>query len=207
MKALLIVDLQNDFMPGGALGVPGADRIIPLINRLIPAFSLVVASQDWHPQDHVSFAVNHPGKKVGSVIQVKHQLQVLWPVHCVRMTQGAEIVGALHKEAIASLFYKGTDKDIDGYSAFFDNAHLKSTGLFDYLQSRGVDEIYIAGVATDYCVLYSTLDAIELGLSVVVIKDACRAINLHPGDEEKALHAMAARGAKLLSSDEVLRSK
>ena len=193
-------------MPGGALGVPGADALIPIINRLIQKFSLVIASQDWHPEDHISFAANHPGKKVGDVISVKNQDQVLWPVHCVRTSSGAKIVEGLHKSAISSYFYKGTDKSIDGYSAFFDNAHLKSTGLADYLRRWGVNTIYIAGVATDYCVLYSTLDAIDLGFSVFVIADACRAIDLHPGDGEKALGAMAAQGAKITSSSEVLKS-
>jgi nicotinamidase/pyrazinamidase len=199
-KALLIVDMQKDFMPDGALGVAGAEEIVPIINALIPRFSLVVASQDWHPPDHVSFAENHPGKNVGDVIRVKDTQQVLWPVHCVRATKGAEIIHELKKNGIASYFYKGTDKHIDGYSAFFDNARLKSTGLGDYLRSRGVVSIYIAGVATDYCVLYSTIDAIDLGFSVFVIKDACRAINLHAGDEDRAFAAMASKGATIVAS-------
>jgi|SRR5579862_2279182 len=202
-RALLIVDMQNDFMPGGALAVSHADQIISIINGLIPKFPLVVASQDWHPFDHVSFAENHPEKKVGDVVTVKGKAQVLWPVHCVRASKGAEVIEKLHKGAIASYFYKGTEKSIDGYSAFFDNAHLKSTGLGDYLRSRGIHEIYIAGVATDYCVLYSTLDAIDLGFSVSVIQDACRAINLHPHDEENAFAAMAAKGARIVSSSEI----
>lgn len=203
MRALLVVDMQNDFMPGGALSVPRADEIVEIINALIDRFPLVVASQDWHPLDHVSFAKNHPGKKVGDVISVKGQDQVLWPVHCVRETPGAEIIPELHKRAIESYFYKGTDKHIDGYSAFFDNARLKSTGLDRYLKSRGVHEIYIAGVATDYCVLYSTMDAIDLGFSVFVVSDACRAINLHPQDERQSFAAMAAKGATMVQSSDV----
>ncbi len=202
-KALLIVDMQNDFMPGGALGIRNADEIITTINELIPRFSLVVVSQDWHPPDHVSFAKSHPGKHVGDVIRVKNKEQVLWPVHCVRATKGAEIIVELQKDAIVSYFYKGTEKNIDGYSAFFDNARLKSTGLADYLRSRGVDAIYIAGVATEYCVLFSTIDALDLGFSVFVIRDACRGINLHPQDEEKALAAMAAKGATIVQSSDV----
>ena len=189
MKAFLVVDIQNDFMPGGALIVPGADEVVPMINRLIEKFPLVVASQDWHPSDHVSF---HP--------------QGVWPVHCVRYTPGAELVPQLNKKNIASCFFKGTDREIDGYSAFFDNAHLKSTGLSEFLFSRQVDEIYIAGVATDYCVLYSTLDALELGFSVVVIIDACRPINLKPGDGEHALAKMVEQGAKLMLSSDVVSS-
>jgi nicotinamidase/pyrazinamidase len=203
LRALLIVDMQMDFMPDGALAVPHADQIISIINTLIPKFSLVVASQDWHPYDHVSFAENHPGKKVGDIVSVKGKTQVLWPVHCVRTTKGADLIEGLHKSAIASYFYKGTEKNIDGYSAFYDNARLKSTGLGDYLRSRGVNEIYIAGVATDYCVLYSTLDAIDLGFSVCVVKDACRAINLHPEDEKNALASMALKGARILTSSEI----
>ena len=129
MKALVIVDMENDFMPGGALGVSGADEIIPIINALIPKFPLVVACQDWHPVDHVSFAASHPGKKPGDHIRVKDFDQVLWPVHCVQNTSGAEMVSSLDEKEIASFFHKGTDKNIDSYSAFFDNARLKSTGL------------------------------------------------------------------------------
>ncbi len=200
MKTLIIVDLQNDFMPGGSLGVPEADLIVPLINKIMPHFSLVLATQDWHPADHVSFATNHPGKKPGDVIEVKGISQILWPVHCVRNTKGAELVKGLNKEKIESIFYKGTDKWIDSYSAFFDNARRKSTGLYDYLHSRGIKEIHIVGVATDYCVLYSTLDALDLGLSVTVISDACRGINLYPGDVEEAFSKMMGKGARVLTS-------
>lgn len=203
MKALLIVDMQNDFMPGGPLGVPEADKIIPLINTLIPKFKLVVTSQDWHPNDHVSFAASHPGKKPGDVIKVEHHDQVLWPVHCVRNTLGAELVAGLNKENIASSFYKGTDKNIDSYSVFFDNARRKSTGLADYLRSRGITDIYLAGILTEYCVLYSALDAIDLGFFVYVIVDACRAINLHLDDEERALSMIAAKGGKIIKSSQL----
>lgn len=203
-RALLIVDLQNDFMPQGALGVPHADALIPLVNRLISHFSLVVATQDWHPADHCSFAANHPGKKVGETILIDGMEQILWPIHCVANTGGAAFAPGLNQEALTAVFHKGTDRRIDSYSAFFDNAHLKFTGLGDFLQSHGVDQVFIVGVATDYCVLYSALDAVELGFSVFVISDACRGIDLHPGDEKKAYIAMKAAGARILSSDEVL---
>jgi len=199
MRALLIVDMQNDFMPNGPLGVKNADALIPLINALIPRFPLVVASQDWHPPDHVSFATSHPGKKPGDHVRVKEMDQVLWAVHCVRNTPGAELVFGLNKEKIACCFFKGTDSGIDSYSAFFDNARSKSTGLGDYLKSRGVTAVYLVGVATDYCVLYSSLDAIDLGFEVHVIADACRPINLDPRDEERALAAIAARGGTIES--------
>lgn len=205
MKALLIVDLQNDFMPGGALPVPKGDEVIPIINRLIPHFSLVLATQDWHPKDHVSFATNHPGKKVGEIIKFDGVDQILWPAHCVHYTKGAELVDQLNKDEIATIFYKGTDHLIDSYSTFFDNARARSTGLFEYLKSRSIDEIYIAGVATDYCVLYSVLDALDLGLKVNVIVDACRAINLKPGDEKKAFELMKQKGARLVTSQALLK--
>lgn len=205
MKALVVVDMQNDFMPGGALGVPSADEIVPMINALIPRFSLVVATKDWHPPDHVSFAANHPGKKVGDKIRIGDMDQILWPVHCVRNTDGADFVSSLETTNFASIFYKGTDKNIDSYSAFFDNARRKSTGLGDYLKSRNINEVYLAGLTTDYCVLYSTMDAIDLGFMVNVIVDACRPINLDPRDEQRALAAMAAKGAKIIKSSDLLK--
>jgi len=197
MKALLIVDMQNDFMPGGALAVPGADDIVPRINALIPKFPLVVATKDWHPPDHLSFAINHPGKKVGDQVTIKDIPQILWPVHCVKNTKGSDFVSTLDVSRIDCFFFKGTDKWIDSYSAFFDNAHRKSTGLGDYLKTHNVDEIYIVGVATDYCVLYTVLDALALGFTVNVITDCCRAINLQPGDEKSAIATMAAKGAHI----------
>jgi nicotinamidase/pyrazinamidase len=203
MKAFVIVDMQNDFMPGRALGVAGADQLASLINSIIPRFSLVVASQDWHPLDHVSFAKNHPGKVPGDIIKVDHQEQVLWPVHCVRDTTGAELVSDLNKQCIASIFYKGTDSYIDSYSSFFDNSHQKSTGLGAYLKSRGVTDVYFAGLATDYCILYSALDVVDLGFSAYVIIDACRSIHLFPKDEELALAGIAAGGGKIITSKEL----
>jgi nicotinamidase/pyrazinamidase len=203
MRALLIVDMQHDFMPGGPLGVPQADLIVPLINRIMEKFPLVVATQDWHPPDHVSFATNHPGKKVGDVVKVDGTEQILWPVHCVRTTYGAELVEALNKKPIAAIFYKGTDKRIDSYSAFFDNARRKSTGLYEYLQSRNVKDITIVGMTTDYCILYSAIDALESGFSVTVIEDACRGIDLNPGDIEKAYETMADKGVRIISSKDL----
>lgn len=198
MKALILVDLQNDFMPGGVLGVPQADQIIPGINRLISDFSFVVTTQDCHPEDHVSFDVNHPGKKVGESVTVNGLQQTLWPVHCVQNSQGAELVEALDQSRIAGRFFKGTNPLIDSYSAFYDNAHLQSTGLGEYLKENGVDEVVIVGVATDYCVLYSVLDALQLGFKVTVMRDLCRGIDLIPGDVENALRTMQMRGAKVI---------
>lgn len=206
MKALIIVDMENDFMPGGALGVQGADQLIPIINALILKFPLVISCQDFHPVDHVSFASSHPDKNVGEIIHVKNFDQVLWPSHCVRSTFGAEMVSGLKKEKITRFFHKGTDKHIDSYSVFFDNARLKSTGLADFLKSQNVDEVYLAGVATDYCILYSSLDALDLGLSVFVIIDACRPINLQANDDERAIMTITARGGNIIYSKEVLAS-
>jgi nicotinamidase/pyrazinamidase len=203
MKALVIVDMQNDFMPDGALGVPKADEIVPIINKLIPKFPLVVATLDWHPEDHVSFVSTHAGKKAGDHVRVGKMDQILWPVHCVQSTHGAELVASLDKSNLASLFYKGTDKEIDSYSAFHDNARRKSTGLGGYLRSRDIHEIYLVGLTTEYCVLYSAMDAIDLGYSVYVIADACRPINLVASDEERSLQAMAAKGVKIIKSEDV----
>lgn len=199
--ALLIVDMQNDFMPGGALGVALADHLVEMINSLISKFDLVVASLDWHPADHISFASNHPGKKVGETLQIGDEDQILWPVHCVNHTFGAELVKGINSDRIKKYFHKGTDKKIDSYSAFFDNLRLKSTGLGEYLKEAEVTDIFLVGVATDYCVLYSAIDAIDLGFSVHLIADACRPINLDPHDEELALAAIASKGGFITSID------
>lgn len=203
MKALVIVDMQNDFMPGGALGVPTANEIVPIINALIAKFPLVVATIDWHPPDHVSFFSSHPGKKAGDVVKVGDSDQILWPVHCVRNTHGAKFTPSLDNSNFASIFDKGSDKNMDSYSVFFDNVHRRATGLDEYLISRGVNEIYLAGLTTEYCVFYSAMDALELGFTVYVIVDACRPINLDPGDEQCALEAMVAKGVKIIKSSDL----
>lgn len=203
MRALVIIDMQNDFMPGGALPVSGADHLIAVINRLIPLFSFVVASCDWHPKDHVSFAVNHPGKQVAERVVINGVEQMLWPVHCVQHTHGAQLVKGMLQEKIGHLFFKGTERSIDSYSAFFDQAQGRATGLKEALQKQGIDELVIVGVATDYCVLSTVLDALELGFKVSVVVDACCGIDLKPGDVKRALSVMAAKGAHLISSSEV----
>ena len=203
MKALLLVDLQNDFLPGGALGVPRGDEIIPLANRLQPKFEFVVATQDWHPADHVSFAANHPGKKTGEVVPLDGTQQVLWPVHCVEHTPGAELAAALDKRRIRKVFVKGADPQIDSYSGFYDNGRRRSTGLGEYLREQGVEEVYVAGLATDYCVKATALDSVDLGFKTWLIEDACRGVNLSPGDAERAIEAMQAAGVKLVSSEEL----
>jgi nicotinamidase/pyrazinamidase len=199
-KALILIDIQNDFLPGGALAVPEGDAILPILNRLIPKFDFVVATQDWHPPDHGSFAANHPGKSIGEVIDLHGLPQILWPVHCVQDTHGAKLAGELSRGSIIEIFQKGTDPKIDSYSGLFDNGHRKATGLAVWLSECGVDEVYLAGLATDYCVKHTALDAAELGFRVFLILDACRGVNLTPGDVDRAIAAMRDAGVEIISS-------
>ena len=163
MRALVLVDLQYDFMPEGALAVPRGDEVVEVANRLMERFDLVVASRDWHPANHGSFASQHPGLKAGDFVKLDGIDQVLWPDHCVQETRGAMLHHALRSERIRKIVDKGTDPKIDSYSAFFDNAHRRATGLGDYLRSENVDEAFLMGLATDYCVRGSVLDAVKLG--------------------------------------------
>lgn len=203
-SVLILVDLQNDFCAGGSLAVPGGDEVIPLANRLQPLFKLVVATQDWHPQDHISFASNHPDHAVGDVITLDDITQILWPEHCVQDSRGAQFHPDLNTETIHRIFHKGIDKKIDSYSAFYDNAHQRSTGLATYLQSQGVEHVYMMGLATDYCVKYSSLDAVQLGFNVYVIKDGCRGVELHPNDIAAAFNEMQHAGVNLIDSSDIL---
>ncbi len=203
MDALILVDLQNDFVPGGALPVKDGDAVIPVANAVQASFDLIVATRDWHPADHGSFAANHPGKKPGDVIELNGLQQILWPVHCVQNTPGAEFVPGLKTDRITKIFYKGTDPGIDSYSALYDNAHRKSTGLGEYLRERGVDHVYVLGLATDYCVKFTVLDALQEGFAVSLIKDGCRGVDLSPGDSDRAIEEMRAAGAAILTSDEL----
>jgi nicotinamidase/pyrazinamidase len=200
MKALIVVDVQNDFLPGGALPVPNGDEVIAVINKLQPRFELIVATQDWHPADHGSFAANHPGKQPGDRIMLDGIEQILWPVHCVQKTRGAEFAPSLDISRLVRVFQKGTDPRIDSYSALFDNAHRRATGLGDYLKQREVTDVYLCGLALDYCVKYSALDAVQLGFNAHVIADACRGIDLTPGDVDLAIKEMTASGAVVLES-------
>ena len=203
MNALILVDLQNDFMPGGALPVPHGNEVIPIANEMQPRFDLVVATKDWHPADHGSFAANHPGKKPGDRIILDGIEQILWPVHCVRNTHGAEFASSFDATRIAHIFHKGTERNIDSYSTFFDNAHRRHTGLAHYLEKRGIKDIYLMGLALDYCVKYSALDARHLGLNTYVIVDGCRGIDLAPGDIARALAEIKSAGAVLLKSSDL----
>ncbi len=201
MRALVLVDIQNDFMPFGSLPVASGDEVVAVANRLMDAVDLVVATQDWHPAHHGSFASNHPGHVPGDIVDLGGVAQVLWPDHCVQNQPGASFHSALDVARIDVVVHKGTDPAIDSYSGFFDNGHLKDTGLAALLRGRGVTEIWLVGLATDYCVKFTALDGIDAGFDVVVVEDGVRAVDLAPGDGAAALEEMSAAGCALVSSD------
>ncbi|MFO1497775.1 MAG: bifunctional nicotinamidase/pyrazinamidase [Verrucomicrobiota bacterium] len=204
---MIIVDAQRDFLPGGALAVPEGDAVIPVINRLVGGFSLVVATQDWHPRNHGSFAVHHPGKKLYDQIDLNGLPQTLWPVHCVEGTEGAELAPSLHQASIAHIFRKGTDPGIDSYSGFFDNGRRRGTGLAEWLRSRAVTDVSLCGLATDYCVKFTALDAISLGFRTTLIQDACRGVNLRPTDVKEAEQTMERAGVRVVPSDRLNQNR
>jgi nicotinamidase/pyrazinamidase len=185
MDALILVDIQNDFCPGGSLAVEGGDEVVPVVNELQKKFELVVATKDWHPPGHSSF-------------------ESLWPPHCVQNTQGAEFVAGLDTSRIAHTFLKGTDPAVDSYSGFFDNEHKLSTGLGDWLRAQGVTGVTVAGLATDYCVKFTALDALRLGFETTVVRDACRGVEVNAGDTERAVEEMRRAGARIVESRELL---
>jgi len=200
VKALILVDIQNDFLPGGALAVPDGDRIIPIANGLQGAFPLVVATQDWHPANHGSFAANHPGKQVFEQIELNGLPQTLWPVHCVQNTPGAALAASLKQDRIARIFQKGTDPGIDSYSGLFDNGHRKSTGLGEWLKEKSVTDVFVCGLATDYCVKFTALDAVQFGFKANLIEDASRGVNLRPDDVKNAIAEMKRAGVSIVQS-------
>ena len=175
--ALILVDIQIDFLPGGALAVPEGDAIIPVVNRILPRFDLVVATQDWHPPNHKSFASNHAGAKPFEQTTLHGLPQTLWPDHCVQGTRGADFAPSLDMRPVEAIFRKGTDPEIDRYSGFFDNGHRKSTGLADYLRGKEITSVYLAGLAGDICVWFTALDAAEAGFQTTMVKDACRPLD------------------------------
>jgi nicotinamidase/pyrazinamidase len=199
-SALLLVDIQNDFCPGGALPVPEGDLIVPVINELMGLFPVVVATKDWHPPGHISFASRY-GKPVLTTVDTPYGPQILWPNHCVQETLGSDFHPALVTAPIRHVVYKGTNVEIDSYSTFFDNARRQQTDLHRYLQDAGVTDIYLCGLATDYCVFYSSLDALELGYAVWVIEDACRGVNVQADDSANALREIVAHGGRLVMTD------
>ena len=177
MTALIIVDVQRDFLPGGALPVPEGDAIIPRLNCLQPHYPLVALTQDWHPPEHLSFAANHPGCRPLEVVELDGLAQVLWPVHCVWNSPGAALAEGLDTGRAAAIFRKGMDARVDSYSGFFDNGRRRKTGLGDWLRGLGVDEVHVAGLAADYCVAYTARDAAELGFRAAIVEDATRPIS------------------------------
>ncbi len=201
MKTLVLIDVQNDFLPGGALEVPGSDAIVPILNRLQPAFDLVVAAQDWHPAGHGSFASSHPGRQPFERIDLNGLDQTLWPDHCVQGSRGAEFSGELDTRRIEAIFRKGMDPGIDSYSAFFDNGRRKTTGLADFLRGRGAKELWLCGLAGDICVHFSAMDALHEGFAVNFIVDA--STPLDAANEAAHLAALHERGARIVSSTEL----
>ncbi|EKD60531.1 MAG: hypothetical protein ACD_54C00693G0002 [uncultured bacterium] len=191
-EALIVIDVQNDFCPGGALAVANGDAIIPQINALMAEFACVVATQDWHPADHASFAANHPGAAPFSITEMAYGPQVLWPTHCVQGTAGAAFHPALHSDPAQLVIRKGFRAGIDSYSAFFENDHKTATGLEGYLRSRGITAVTLVGLATDFCVAYSALDAAGLGFKVTLLESACRAIDLNGSLAEARTKCLAA---------------
>jgi nicotinamidase/pyrazinamidase len=190
---LLVIDVQNDFCPGGALAVAGGDQVVPTINALSDRFAHVALTQDWHPADHRSFAAQYPGRQPFETITLAYGEQTLWPVHCVQETPGAAFHAELALPRAELVLRKGFRRAIDSYSAFRENDHKTATGLAGYLRERGIERVYLAGLATDYCVAYSALDAVELGFAAIVIEDACRAIDLG-GSLAQAIDRMRAAG-------------
>ena len=200
MNALILVDIQNDFVQGGALAVREGEQVVSVANRLMTRFDLVVATKDWHPSDHLSFAGQHRGRQVGEVIDLEGLPQVLWPEHCKEGTAGAEYVSGLDVAGIHRSFEKGTNRAVDSYSGFFDNGHRQATGLGDFLREQKVDEVFVMGLATDYCVKFTALDAVELGFQTHLILDGCRGVDLNPGDVDRAVEELQDAGVCVTNS-------
>ena len=203
MLALILVDIQNDFCTGGMLAVPAGEAVVPLANRLMSLAQVVVATQDWHPAQHGSFAASHPGRNPFELAELAGLPQVLWPVHCVEWTGGAQFHPGLETARIQRVFPKGTDVSIDSYSGFFDNGRRKATGLGPWLQAQGVTEVLVCGLATDYCVKATAIDAALLGFTTTVVEDACRGVGIRPTDVPDALAEMRRAGVRIATMAEV----
>lgn len=196
--ALVLVDLQNDFMPGGALAVDRGDEVVSIANDLMPHYDIVVATQDWHPEDHGSFAANHDAAAVFDTVPLNGLEQILWPVHCVAGSPGAAFHTDVHRPGITQVFPKGCDSLVDSYSGFFDNGKRRSTGMGEWLRAQGVDTIDVMGLATDYCVQFTAIDGAQSGFTTRLLLPGCRAVGMHPGDEQAALQAMEEAGVSLV---------
>ena len=201
-RALILVDIQNDFLPGGALAVRDGDKVIEIASQVGKAFDLVIKTQDWHPANHKSFAKNHD-LEVGTVIDLNGLPQFLWTVHCVQESKGSQFPATLPVFENEFVFQKGGDIEVDSYSGFFDNGKKNSTGLGDFLREKKIDELFVMGLATDYCVKFTVLDALELGFKTHLIVDGCRGVNVNPGDVDEAINSMQEKGAILVQSSEI----
>ncbi|KAB0660614.1 bifunctional nicotinamidase/pyrazinamidase [Acinetobacter courvalinii] len=204
-SALIVVDVQNGFTPGGNLAVTDADQIIPLINQLARQFEMVVLTQDWHPEQHISFADNHENKAPFETIELPYGTQVLWPKHCVQGTADAEFHPALDIPTAQLIIRKGFHPEIDSYSAFMEADRKTPTGLNGYLKEHQIDTVYIVGIATDFCVAWTALDAVQMGFTTYVIEDACKAIDLN-GSLQSAWQSMLAQGVQRIQSGAILAS-
>ena len=200
---LLVTDVQNDFCPGGALAVPHGDAVVPVINAITRAFPVVVATQDWHPEGHISFASRHKGKKPFEVLEIQGTEQVLWPDHCVEGTSGADFHPELDATAFRFVLRKGANREVDSYSAFVENDRKTTTGLAGLLRELGVERVFVSGLTTDYCVRATALDGRGAGFQVVVLEDACRAVDVPAGNLKRALEEMRAQGVLILHTDEL----
>ena len=200
--ALVLIDIQNDFCPGGALAVDKGDEIVEISNKIQEQFKIKIITQDWHPSTHKSFASNHEGKEPLSTVEMFYGQQVLWPNHCIQGTEGSKFHSKLITDSADLIIRKGFRPEIDSYSAFFENDQKTPTGLDGYLKSRGVNKIYLCGLALDFCVYFSAIDGAELGYNVNVVQDACRAIDLD-GSLEKSLNDMKSKGVKFLSTSDL----
>jgi len=202
MKTLIIIDVQNDFIPGGSLAVAEGDEIVETINLLQEKFELIIATQDWHPESHSSFAANHLGKEEFETIELRGEEQVLWPVHCVQNTQGAKFSSLLNTSKIEAIFRKGMNPELDSYSGFYDNAHEKSTGLAGYLKEKKAEDLYFCGLAADYCVYFSIMDALNIGFNATLIEDATKAID--PSRFKDLKQTILRKGGKIVQSKDLL---
>ncbi|MDY6968070.1 MAG: bifunctional nicotinamidase/pyrazinamidase [Spirochaetota bacterium] len=198
--ALIVVDVQNDFCPGGSLEVLEGDQVAPVINRIAPMFSRVVATQDWHPPNHISFASNHKGGKPFDLIDIKGVEQVLWPAHCVFGTAGADFCQDLDTNFFDIIIRKGQNPELDSYSAFFENDSLTPTGLAPYLKGLGLEQVFLTGLATDVCVFFSAMDAVRLGFEVYLVEDAARGIDSPPGSLKERISEMKDAGVQIIRS-------
>ncbi|WP_319561723.1 bifunctional nicotinamidase/pyrazinamidase [Marispirochaeta sp.] len=198
--ALIVVDLQRDFCPGGALAVKDGDAIVPAVNSIAGEFDKVIATRDWHPQDHISFASNHPGTKVQEILQLGDIEQIMWPDHCVPGTPGSDFHPDLDLRNLDLIISKGTSSGLDSYSGFFENDHTTPTGLEGYLKNLGITDLAVCGLATDYCVFFTVIDALHLGFNVDLVTDCVRGVDFPPGNIETRLADMKKTGARLIES-------